>query len=124
MTSYKTPQIRTTLVLPSHITTSLFSSINMPSRGIWSFVAPPLTPAMVVRAIVEALDADTSTIIRLPFYAQLLRVWGPPVGILPKPLVDLVQWLVGADTAMKKYGPKPDAAERLHAELREQREQR
>ena len=74
---------------------------------------------MVVRAIIAALDADESTIIRLPFYAQLLRIWGPAVGILPKAVVDFVQWAVGADMAMKGYGPRPDAAERMHAELQE-----
>ena len=116
---YKTPRIRTSLILPHHITTSLFASIHLPSRGLLGFVAPSLTPGMVVRAIVAALDSDESCIVRLPVYTQLLRFWGPAVGVIPKPLADLIQWMVGADTAMREYGPRPDAAERLRAEVEE-----
>ena len=68
---------------------------------------------MVVRAIIAALDADESTTIRLPAFTQALRFWGPAVGIIPKVLVDLVQGAVGADWAMRGYGPRPDAGERL-----------
>lgn len=60
--------------------------------------------------------------IRMPFYTNAARLWPVSVGLVPKYLVDLVQWLAGADHAMIGYGPKPDAAERLamekkHSEL-------
>jgi len=44
------------------------------------------------------------------------------VGVVPKWLVDFVQWLSAADYSMSEYGPKPDAAEKLLAEKQQMRE--
>jgi all-trans-retinol dehydrogenase (NAD+) len=52
----------------------------------------------------------------MPFYTNFARIWSVGVGIVPKWLVDFVQWLSAADFAMIDYGPKPDAAEMLLAE--------
>lgn len=61
--------------------------------------------------------------IRLPFYSQVARVWSVGVGVVPKWVGDVVQWLSGADRAMREYGPRPDAGERLAAR-RAQREKK
>ena len=110
---YMSPQIRTTLLLPSFVTTSLFSQIQLPRSRLFQFFAPPLHPHQIVQAIISALDDDKSRVIRMPFYTQFSRFWSVEVGIVPKWLVDFVQRLSGADHAMLGYGPKPDAAERL-----------
>jgi hypothetical protein len=101
------------------VTTTLFSRIKMPKSRISNFLAPPLDPHDIVKAIISALDANESRVIRMPFYTQAARIWSVGVGIVPKALVDLVQWIAGADTAMSDYGPKPDAAERLAEERRQ-----
>lgn len=115
---YMSPNIKTTLLLPSFITTTLFSRIQMPRSRLFDFLAPALHPSDVVQAIISALDANESRVIRMPFYTQAARIWSVGVGFVPKRLVDLVQWLSGADHAMSEYGPKPDAAERLLEEKR------
>lgn len=59
----------------------------------------------------------------MPFYTNIARIWSIGVGIVPKWLVDFVQWLSGSDFAMAEYGPNPDAAEKLLAE-KSQREEK
>jgi all-trans-retinol dehydrogenase (NAD+) len=110
---YMSPRIRTTLLLPSFVTTNLFSQIQLPRSRLFRFFAPPLHPHQVVKAIISALDENESRVIRMPFYTETSRFWSVGVGIVPKWLVDLVQRLAGADHAMLGYGPRPDAAERL-----------
>jgi all-trans-retinol dehydrogenase (NAD+) len=110
---YMSPEVKSTLLLPSFITTTLFSRINLPRSWLFNIVAPHLHPSDVVKSIISALDANESRVIRLPFYTNVARVWSVGVGIVPKRVIDLVQRFVGADFAMSEYGPKPDAAERL-----------
>ncbi|WVR04044.1 hypothetical protein IAU60_001043 [Kwoniella sp. DSM 27419] len=113
---YSTPGIRTTLVLPSFIKTSLFAQIALPSSPIFRFLCPPLEPDTVVSSILDALNECESRVIRLPMYTNLGRIWGNGPGLIPAWLMDIVQGLAGADHAMRDYGPQPDAAERLAAE--------
>lgn len=103
-------------MLPSFVTTSLFSQISFPRSWFFDFLAPQLHPHEVVKAIIAALDQDESRVIRMPFYTNVARIWPIGVGLIPKYLVDLAQWLAGADHAMSGYGPRPDAAERLAME--------
>ena len=58
----------------------------------------------------------------MPFYTNFARIWSVGVGVVPKWLVDFVQWLSAADYSMSEYGPKPDAAEKLLAEKQQMRE--
>ncbi|ORY29556.1 hypothetical protein BCR39DRAFT_574881 [Naematelia encephala] len=115
-TRYLTPAIRTTLVLPSHIQTSLFERIQLPPTRFWRFLAPTVSPHTIVKEIIQALDSQESRVIRLPFYSQAARVLGTGAGLVPHWLRDLLQWIANADLSMAAYGPKPDAGERLQAE--------
>ncbi|WVQ73872.1 hypothetical protein IAR50_003453 [Cryptococcus sp. DSM 104548] len=120
---YKTPSIRTTLVLPAYTLTSLFDRVKLPSSRLFDFLCPPVQPHAIVKQIIKALDENESRVIRLPFYTNLARLSGEGVGLVPAWMRDFVQWLSGADFAMKGYGPSPDAGERLAAErLQEQEE--
>ncbi|KAK8861319.1 hypothetical protein IAR55_002138 [Kwoniella newhampshirensis] len=113
---YKTPAILTTLVLPSFVQTRLFSEIRLPTSRIWRFLCPPLQPHTIVKHIISALQMGESTTIRLPWYTQAARLMGDGVGLVPAWLRDFLQSIAGADHAMRAYGPKPDAAERLAME--------
>ncbi|WWC59961.1 uncharacterized protein I303_102524 [Kwoniella dejecticola CBS 10117] len=113
---YKTPNIHTTLLLPSFIQTDLFSKTILPTSRIFNFFCPPIQPHVIVKRIIENLDQGTSEIIRLPFYTQLSRFLGDGVGVVPSWTRDMIQRIAGADHAMRAYGPKPDAAERLALE--------
>lgn len=113
---YLAPAIRTTLVLPSFIMTSMFSAIKFPRSRLFRFLAPAVQPHVIVKEIIDALDAHESRVIRLPSYTQLARLMGPGVGLVPKWLSDAASHLAGANHAMREYGPHPDASERIIAE--------
>ncbi|WWC87535.1 uncharacterized protein L201_002425 [Kwoniella dendrophila CBS 6074] len=120
---YETPNIRTTILLPSFIQTSLFSKIKLPTEQskIFKFFCPDLEPHSIVKVIIDNLESRESKIIRLPFYTNASRFINDFVGITPNWLKDFVQHVSGADHAMVDYGPKPDAAERLIAEREKQK---
>ncbi|ODO09319.1 hypothetical protein I350_02919 [Cryptococcus amylolentus CBS 6273] len=119
---YKTPAIRTTLVLPAYILTALFDRIRFPTGPVFDFFCPPVPPHAIVKQIISALDANESRVIRLPFYTNLARFSGDGVGLVPAWMRDLMQWLLGADHVMKGYGPSPDAGERLEVERLQQQQ--
>jgi hypothetical protein len=44
-----------------------------------------------VKAIIDALDAHESRIVRMPFYTHAARVLGTGLGVMPRWLGDWVQ---------------------------------
>jgi all-trans-retinol dehydrogenase (NAD+) len=101
---YRTPGIRTTLVLPAFIQTQLFDKISFPTNPLFRFLAPPVQPHTIVKAIIEALDAHESRTIRLPIYSNLARFMNPGVGLLPNWLIDLGQKVSSPLNAHKAGG--------------------
>lgn len=67
---YNAPNIRTTVLCPGHILTPLFSTITVPQNAFYRFFVPSLSPLTVVKAIIQALDAQESRTIYLPFYVN------------------------------------------------------
>jgi len=108
---YKTPNIRTTLVIAGHTHTRLFSRMNLPSPWYNRFFTPSLQPHAVAKAIIAAMDEQESQMVFLPFYTHFVR-W---TTILPSYLRDLFQWVSGADYAMmgfvKVSGRRPEEGE-------------
>jgi len=96
---YNCPKIRTTAIIAGHIQTPLFSKVTLPSSAFYRFFVPSLQPVTVVKTIIAALDERHSRTIYLPFYVNFT----PYLGILPSFLRDFVQWLSGADYAMKGF---------------------
>ncbi|KAF8484693.1 retinal short-chain dehydrogenase/reductase [Russula ochroleuca] len=96
---YHAPQIRTSLVVPSHIQTPLFSTIRLPNNRFFRFCFPSLEPVTVVKAIIATLDEQHSQTIYLPFIANL----APLLRLLPSFLRDFAQWYSDADYAMKSF---------------------
>lgn len=90
---YKTPAIRTTLVLPSFTQTALFSQVQLPRSRLFNFLAPRVQPQVVVDHIISALENDESAVVRLPWYSNLARFMGDGVGIVPSWLRDYLQWV-------------------------------
>jgi len=105
---YKCPKIRTTLVVPGHTLTPMFSTVQLPSWALYKFLVPSMSPVSVVKAIIAALDQQHSQTIMIPFYTQFV----PYLEILPSFLRDFCQWLSGADDAMECFvkvsGRRPD----------------
>jgi len=108
---YNAPQVRTTLVLPGHTLTPLFSTTRLPENPVYKFFVPSLPPVTIVKAIITALDSQHSQILHLPFYAN----FAPYLPLLPSYLRDLGQWLAGADYAMEGFqkvtGRRPEEGE-------------
>jgi len=100
---YKTPDIRTTLVLPGHVQTQLFASASLPTSWFYRFFAPSLPPYAVAKAVIKALDERDSSTVRLPFYVNIV----PFVPLLPSYLRDFVQYLSHADFVMSTFVKSP-----------------
>lgn len=91
---YHTPDIRTTLVIPSHIKTPMFSEIHFPKwGGLFPFLAPTLEPMDVADAIIGRLDKRENGTLRLPLYSHLGRVLGLAAEIIPGWARDLARWV-------------------------------
>lgn len=82
---YKTPAIRTTLVLPGHIHTQLFASIKAPPQ----FFFPTVHPIDVVKRVITALDETHSQHIYLPFFTHFM----PLLQLLPDWFADFASWV-------------------------------
>ncbi|KZS97932.1 retinal short-chain dehydrogenase/reductase [Sistotremastrum niveocremeum HHB9708] len=98
-TKYCTPNIRTTLLMPGHIETEMFSGIKMPESFLNKFVAPRLAPHTVVKAIIAALDDQESRTIRLPFYTHLV----PWINLSPSYIQDFFHWFSGSNDSMNDF---------------------
>jgi len=96
---YHAPQIRTSLIVPGHIHTPLFSTVRLPQNRLFRFCFPSLEPIAVVKAIIAALDEQHSRTIYLPFFANFT----PLLRLLPSFLRDFAQWFTDADSAMETF---------------------
>ncbi|KAI0307095.1 retinal short-chain dehydrogenase/reductase [Multifurca ochricompacta] len=96
---YHAPYIRTSLIVPGHILTPLFSTTHFPSSWLFRFCFPSLEPITVAKAIIAVLDEQHSQTVYLPFYANFT----PLLPLLPSFLRDLAQWFSGADHAMNSF---------------------
>ncbi|TFY78514.1 hypothetical protein EWM64_g5498 [Hericium alpestre] len=102
------PGIRTTLLLPGHVMTPLFSTVRLPTLWLYKFFVPSLDPITVAKAVIAALDDRHSQTIYLPFYAYFV----PYLTLVPSFLRDFAQWLSYADHGMEGFvkvsGRRPD----------------
>jgi len=96
---YLCPAIRTTLVLPGHIHTPMFSKMSLPNSALYKFLIPSLQPIDVVKAIISSLDERHSKIIYLPFYSNFTGL----LNLMPSFIRDFGQWFSGADYAMEGF---------------------
>jgi hypothetical protein len=87
--SYHCPQIRTSLLMPGHLMTPLFSTARFPPYLLYGFFFPSVPPVTVVKTIITILDEQHSRTVLLPFIAN----FAPFVKILPSFLRDLTQWV-------------------------------
>ncbi|KAK5175867.1 uncharacterized protein LTR77_001007 [Saxophila tyrrhenica] len=90
--------IRTILVTPGQLSTSLFAGVETPS----SFFGPVVEPVELAREIVRMVDAGESGEISTPFYAR----WIEWLHVLPVGAQRIVRRLVGVDKAMEGFGEK------------------
>lgn len=86
---YKTPAIRTTLVVTGHILTRLFSTVTISQHWLYKFFVPSLAPVTVAKAVIAALDEQHSRVIYLPFYANFV----PFLWHMPSFIRDFAQWV-------------------------------
>ncbi|KAH9977708.1 retinal short-chain dehydrogenase/reductase [Lactifluus volemus] len=115
---YHAPKIRTSLIVPGHVLTPLFSTIRFPKNPFFRFCFPSLEPFVVVKKIIATLDEQHSQTIYLPFYANFM----PFLRFLPSFLRDFAQWLTNADYSMDRFvkitgrrddeGPVPELSPR------------
>lgn len=90
-----TPEIKTVLVTPGHLSTPLFNGVRTPS----SFLAPVLEPVDVAKEVIAAIDAGSSAILAMPLYAR----WIDWLNIMPVGVQAIMRRMAGVDTAMKTF---------------------
>ena len=86
---HNAPGVRTTLVVPGHTRTRLFSSVSLPQSGWYKFLVPSLDPVTIAKAVIAALDDQHSRTIYLPFYAN----FAPFLPLMPSFIRDFGQWV-------------------------------
>jgi hypothetical protein len=84
--------IKTILVAPGQLGTTLFTDVKTPS----GFLAPVVEPTELAREIVAMIDRGGSGEIRLPLYAGLV----PALSALPASLQWVARRWSGLDKAM------------------------
>lgn len=84
--------MKTILVEPGQIDTSLFRGVETPSR----FLAPVLDTREVVKVVSGLVDAGESGVLRMPTYAG----WVEWFGVLPVALQRVLRWGSGIDRAI------------------------
>ncbi|KZO93165.1 NAD(P)-binding protein [Calocera viscosa TUFC12733] len=96
----RVPGVRTTLLVPGQIHTSLFASLQLRKNWLRDFVAPPLPAHTVVKEIIRSLDERESGEVYMPFYARCVEA----LDWLPLWVRDAVQAWTGADEGMAAAG--------------------
>ncbi|KAK0878951.1 hypothetical protein LTR87_007268 [Friedmanniomyces endolithicus] len=97
-------RIRTVLVTPGQLSTTLFAGVQTPS----SFLGPVVEVVELATGIVRIVDAGESGEISMPLYARYIE-W---LQVLPAGLQRVVRKLSGMDRAMEGFrggqGPKSE----------------
>lgn len=88
--------MKSILVEPGQIGTSLFAGVQTPSR----FLAPVLDTSEVCKAITALVDAGEGGVLRMPRYAA----WVEWFGVLPVSVQRLVRWASRVDVSMRRAG--------------------
>ncbi|KAF9464869.1 retinal short-chain dehydrogenase/reductase [Collybia nuda] len=96
---YDCPQIRTTAVIPGHVFTPMFSTLDVPQSFWYKFIFPSIQPIAVVKRIIAALDEQHSQTIRLPFYTHFV----PYLAHFPSFVTDFAQWIAYSNHAMERF---------------------
>ncbi len=92
------PHVKTLLVTPGQLSTSLFDGVKTPSN----FLGPVLEPVDVAKEIIAAIDAGVSGELAMPLYARWVKV----LGVLPVGLQKMLRLASGMDKAMEGFGGK------------------
>ena len=87
-------RVKTILVEPGQINTSLFAGVETPNP----FFAPVLDTREVCKAVTNLIDAGEGSVVRLPTYAS----WAAWYGIVPVSVQRVLRWASGIDVAMAK----------------------
>ncbi|KAJ3479327.1 hypothetical protein NLI96_g9138 [Meripilus lineatus] len=96
---YHAPSVRTTLMVPGHIMTPLFSTVRLSQSWLFKFLVPSLAPITVAKHIIAALDDQHSQVIYAPFYVNFT----PLLRLMPSFARDFAQWVSGADNGMDDF---------------------
>lgn len=93
--SWNVTGVKTLLVCPGQLQTSMFSSITTPSK----LLAPELDPQYVAASVLDALKLGRRGEIKLPLYGKLV----PIARALPWQVVEIIRAVSGIDKSMETF---------------------
>jgi short-subunit dehydrogenase len=86
------PNIKTMLVTPGQLSTSMFAGLRTPSN----FIAPVVEPVDIAKEIIRRVDNGEGGAFGLPLYTNLVGV----LNVLPVGIVAILRKLSGIDGAL------------------------
>ncbi|KAM0746886.1 retinal short-chain dehydrogenase/reductase [Meredithblackwellia eburnea MCA 4105] len=99
---YNDPSIRTTLLLPGHTRTKLFSTISPPPNFLTRFLNPTVQPHEVAKLVINALEKEQGKVIYVPRFGA----WVCWLRCAPTWVWDAAVWVSGANEAMRPFVTK------------------
>ncbi|KAH3675875.1 hypothetical protein WICMUC_002445 [Wickerhamomyces mucosus] len=90
--------IRTLLISPGQLRTSMFSEVRTPS----TMLAPVLEPSWLAQKIIDAIEYGTRGELIFPMYGNFL----PLFRSLPWPITHFVRLLSGMDQSMRRWNSR------------------
>ncbi|TQS35316.1 hypothetical protein Golomagni_04268 [Golovinomyces magnicellulatus] len=89
------PNIKTVLVSPGQIGSSLFNEVKTPN----SFFGPVLESVDVAMEIIATIDSGASASLAMPLYAR----WAEWMNVMPVGVQSILRRMTGIDTAMRTF---------------------
>ncbi|GMM34244.1 short-chain dehydrogenase/reductase [Saccharomycopsis crataegensis] len=92
--------IRTLLIAPGQLRTSMFEGVQTPSE----LLAPKLDPSYVANIIFQAVNRGRRGEIKIPLYGNFLPIF----RALPWRITEVARYISGIDSTMRNYTEKPN----------------
>lgn len=100
MLTFNTTGVKTLLICPGQLKTSLFSGVRTPS----TLLAPELDPKDIAKQVLKSVTYGYRGEIKIPFYGNFIPIFRS----IPWPIAATLRYISGVDTSMKRIENRVD----------------